>query len=100
MVHDGLSAPHLDMDEQPAVLENRPDPVFVRQIKLNNFRNYEHLNLNLTAKHIVLTGENGAGKTTTLSMVSGLLRPSIRRSLPRPRESASSLRCPMARSLN
>lgn len=72
MVHDGLGAPHLDTDGQTTILENRPDPVFVRQIKLNNFRNYEHLNLNLTAKHIVLTGENGAGKTNLMEAVSFL----------------------------
>ncbi len=72
MVHEGLSAPHLNVDEQAAILDNRPDPVFVRQIKLNNFRNYEHLNLGLTAKHIVLTGDNGAGKTNLMEAVSFL----------------------------
>lgn len=49
-----------------------PSKVYLSQIKLTNFRNYETLNLNLDQRHVVLTGENGSGKTNLLEAVSFL----------------------------
>lgn len=50
------------------------DKVYIEQIKLDNFRNYDHISQNLSPKHIVLTGENGSGKTNLMEAVS-LLSP-------------------------
>lgn len=43
-------------------------------LKLNDFRNYSELALELDHRHVVLTGENGAGKTNLMEAVS-LLTP-------------------------
>lgn len=52
--------------------KSRLDRVSVRRLKLNNFRNYDVLNLSLGAGHVVLTGDNGSGKTNLLEAVSFL----------------------------
>lgn len=44
----------------------------VRKLKLDNFRNYESLELTVDAAIIVLTGANGAGKTNLLEALSFL----------------------------
>jgi DNA replication and repair protein RecF len=44
--------------------------VWLSQIKLTSFRNYETLNVNLSDQHVVLTGANGAGKTNLMEAVS------------------------------
>ncbi len=49
-------------------------PAFVAQLTLTNFRNYEHLRLDLSGAPVVLVGANGAGKTNILEAIS-LLTP-------------------------
>jgi DNA replication and repair protein RecF len=44
--------------------------LFVRSLKLTDFRNYERAELALDARPVVLTGDNGAGKTNLLEAVS------------------------------
>jgi|GEM_PF-53526 len=44
----------------------------IERLRLNHFRSYGYLDLNLHAKHIVLSGQNGAGKTNLLEAVSFL----------------------------
>ncbi|ATN32423.1 DNA replication/repair protein RecF [Rhizobium sp. ACO-34A] len=46
--------------------------VFIRRLKLTDFRNYAGLSLMLDGRHVVLTGENGAGKTNLMEAVSFL----------------------------
>lgn len=46
--------------------------VFIRRLKLTDFRNYAGSSLTLDARHVVLTGENGAGKTNLMEAVSFL----------------------------
>lgn len=46
--------------------------VFLSQIKLHQFRNYDRLSLDLDQRHVVLSGSNGAGKTNLLEAVSFL----------------------------
>ena len=46
--------------------------IWVEQLKLNHFRNYSALKLDLDQRHVVLTGENGAGKTNLLEALSFL----------------------------
>ena len=46
--------------------------IWIEQLKLNHFRNYASLKLELDRRHVVLTGENGAGKTNLLEAVSFL----------------------------
>jgi len=47
-------------------------PVWVESLKLNHYRNYSGLKLELDQRHVVLTGENGAGKTNLLEAISFL----------------------------
>ena len=47
-------------------------PTGVVRLMLTDFRNYEHLRLDLEARPVVLTGENGAGKTNVLEALSFL----------------------------
>ncbi len=42
------------------------------RLKLDQFRNYDTLRLDMDARHVVLTGDNGAGKTNLLEAVSFL----------------------------
>lgn len=56
-----------------AAIDNRY-PVWLSRLKLNHFRNYERLSLNVGERHVVLSGDNGAGKTNLLEAVS-LLSP-------------------------
>lgn len=46
--------------------------VFLRELKLTDFRNYATVSLPLDSRHVVLTGENGAGKTNLMEAVSFL----------------------------
>ena len=46
--------------------------VFLEQIKLDKFRNYDALSLDLDQRHVVLSGANGAGKTNLLEAISFL----------------------------
>lgn len=46
--------------------------VFLRELKLTDFRNYARVSLPLDGRHVVLTGENGAGKTNLMEAVSFL----------------------------
>lgn len=50
------------------------DKVYIEQIKLENFRNYETVHQTLAPQHVVLTGENGVGKTNLMEAIS-LLSP-------------------------
>ncbi len=47
-------------------------PVFVRELKLTDYRNYQTLKLEIDQRHVVLTGENGSGKTNLMEAVSFL----------------------------
>lgn len=47
-------------------------PVFLTKLKLDNFRNYSSLSIDLDNRHVVLTGKNGAGKTNLLEAISFL----------------------------
>jgi DNA replication and repair protein RecF len=44
--------------------------LFVRSLKLTDFRNYARAELKLDARPVVLTGDNGSGKTNLLEAVS------------------------------
>jgi DNA replication and repair protein RecF len=44
----------------------------IERLRLSHFRSYGYLDLNLHAKHIVLSGQNGAGKTNILDAISFL----------------------------
>jgi len=46
--------------------------VYLEKLKLTSFRNHEAMNIDLDARHVVLTGQNGAGKTNILEAVSYL----------------------------
>ena len=50
----------------------RLNPVYLTKIKLDKFRNYKTLSLELDQRHVVLTGKNGAGKTNLLEAISFL----------------------------
>lgn len=50
------------------------DKIYIEQIKLENFRNYQSLNQTISPQHVVLTGENGSGKTNLMEAIS-LLSP-------------------------
>lgn len=53
-------------------LDSKLAPVFLTKLKLDNFRNYTRLALELDQRHVILTGANGAGKTNLLEAVSFL----------------------------
>lgn len=59
-------------DTEPTTSDRPATPVWVASLKLNHFRNYSQLKLDLDQRHVVLTGENGAGKTNLLEAVSFL----------------------------
>ena len=46
--------------------------VFLKQVKLDKFRNYDVLSLDIDQRHVVLSGANGAGKTNLLEAISFL----------------------------
>ena len=46
--------------------------VFLKQVKLDKFRNYDALSLDIDQRHVVLSGANGAGKTNLLEAISFL----------------------------
>ncbi len=46
--------------------------VALKQLTLTDFRNYQRMSLDLSGRHVVITGENGAGKTNLLEAVSFL----------------------------
>lgn len=47
-------------------------PLWIKNLILTNFRNYDHLRLDLESKPVVLIGPNGAGKTNILEAISFL----------------------------
>lgn len=47
-------------------------PLGIERLRLSHFRSYGYLDLNIHAKHIVLTGQNGIGKTNLLEAISFL----------------------------
>lgn len=49
-----------------------PHKVYITRLKLNDFRNYAALALDLDQRHVVLTGDNGAGKTNLMEAISFL----------------------------
>lgn len=50
------------------------DKIYIEQLRLEHYRNYQSLHQNLDGRHVVLTGENGSGKTNLMEAVS-LLTP-------------------------
>ena len=59
---------------QPDVKSHLAHLAWIRHLVLTRFRNYEHLELSLDARPVVLIGPNGAGKTNIMEAVS-LLAP-------------------------
>ncbi len=49
-----------------------PSPVWIKSLTLTNFRNYDHLRLDITPAPVILIGPNGAGKTNILEAISFL----------------------------
>ena len=47
-------------------------PIHLTSLRLDNFRNYQSLAVDLDSRHVVLFGDNGAGKTNLLEAVSFL----------------------------
>ena len=43
---------------------------YISNLKLNNFRNYQHRNFNFSSKNIAFYGSNGVGKTNILEAIS------------------------------
>jgi DNA replication and repair protein RecF len=48
--------------------------IWLSRLRLTDFRNYQHITIQLDGRPVVLTGENGAGKTNLLEAIS-LLSP-------------------------
>ena len=46
--------------------------VFVRQLKLTNYRNYQNFSADFSDRIVIFTGHNGAGKTNLLEALSFL----------------------------
>ncbi|HKA47292.1 MAG TPA: AAA family ATPase, partial [Methyloceanibacter sp.] len=44
--------------------------LYVQELKLTNFRNYERAAVSFDERPVVLVGDNGAGKTNLLEAVS------------------------------
>jgi DNA replication and repair protein RecF len=63
-----------EKDESLAVAGKEAGPhadrLFVRELKLTDFRNYAKAQLELDARPVVLVGDNGSGKTNLLEAVS------------------------------
>ncbi len=55
-------------------LDSENNKVWLSRLRLTDFRNYQHLSIDLDGRPVVLTGENGAGKTNLLEAIS-LLSP-------------------------
>ena len=47
-------------------------PCSVSRLRLNNFRNYAQLSLDLSASIVILSGSNGTGKTNLMEAISFL----------------------------
>lgn len=47
-----------------------PSPIYLKQLKLVDFRNYTSLNLTCSCTPVILVGPNGAGKTNLLESIS------------------------------
>lgn len=47
-------------------------PLGIERLRLSHYRSYGYLDLNVHAKHVVLTGQNGIGKTNLLEAISFL----------------------------
>ena len=47
---------------------------YISNLKLNNFRNYQHRNFNFSSKNIAFYGSNGVGKTNILEAISILCK--------------------------
>ncbi|EJF91239.1 DNA replication/repair protein RecF [Bartonella tamiae] len=55
-----------------SVIKAQATKVTVQQLKLNNYRNYQSLQLDFSSRYVVFTGHNGAGKTNLLESLSFL----------------------------
>jgi DNA replication and repair protein RecF len=66
-----MKAEHKDLDASGRI-EGGPAlaRLFIRTLKLTDFRNYAHAELALDARPVVLVGDNGSGKTNLLEAVS------------------------------
>jgi DNA replication and repair protein RecF len=69
-----MRAHRSEQDRQAAMAETAAGParqlLFVRELKLTDFRNYARAQLALDARPVVLVGDNGSGKTNLLEAVS------------------------------
>jgi DNA replication and repair protein RecF len=69
-----MRAHRSEQDRQAAMAETAAGParqlLFVRELKLTDFRNYARAQLALDAPPVVLVGDNGSGKTNLLEAVS------------------------------
>ena len=64
---------HRERAVDEAMGEATGDPsarLYVEELKLTNFRNYERAGVSLDERPVVLVGDNGAGKTNLLEAVS------------------------------
>jgi len=64
---------HRERAVDEAMGEAPGDPsarLYVEELKLTNFRNYERAGVRLDERPVVLVGDNGAGKTNLLEAVS------------------------------
>jgi DNA replication and repair protein RecF len=68
-----MRAKRSEQDRRAAVAgtaAGRAPQLFVRELKLTDFRNYPSVQLALDARPVVLVGDNGSGKTNLLEAVS------------------------------
>ena len=57
-------------EDAGAAARDRPERLFVAELKLTDFRNYGKAHLSLDDRPVLLVGDNGAGKTNLLEAVS------------------------------
>ena len=58
--------------DDPSTALSEPPATWIKRLQVSNFRNYDHITLDLDARPVVLCGDNGAGKTNLLEAVSFL----------------------------
>lgn len=58
--------------DNPSASWARGPATWIKRLQVTNFRNYDHVALDLDARPVILCGDNGAGKTNLLEAVSFL----------------------------
>ncbi|HPF45517.1 MAG TPA: DNA replication/repair protein RecF [Emcibacteraceae bacterium] len=67
-----LAHTNIDNNISSALSLGKALVLYVDRLKLNNFRSYDNMDLNIGANSVVLTGTNGSGKTNLLEALSFL----------------------------